>query len=257
METITIEQIHKEWFTAAEQLACRFSQEKVDKVNEKIQRLQSLGFNVTKDNENLQELYDADRVKFVIDEYSVSHPMNKVISIRDVKRLCEKYDLVYGSLDRFTGFVPDKNLKEIEQFYHKDLRTWIVGMSRDSWGNGYLSGEQEFFTEISAKEAFDDLVAKANESEEKRRSANPRYYLQISLRERPIMKRKGIFLIAAPKKQMIVNDDEQIQDFKITERPAYPDPVVLFPIDHGNHFLIVTAWGDEASDEIVVNPKHN
>ncbi|MBK8366268.1 MAG: hypothetical protein IPL10_02335 [Bacteroidetes bacterium] len=34
-----------------------------------------------------------------------------------------------------------------------------------------------------------------------------------------------------------------------------PDPVVLQPVHYG--FLIVTAWGDEASDDIVVNPKNN
>ena len=34
-----------------------------------------------------------------------------------------------------------------------------------------------------------------------------------------------------------------------------PDPVVLQPVRYG--FLIVTAWGDEASDEMVVNPRNN
>jgi hypothetical protein len=34
------------------------------------------------------------------------------------------------------------------------------------------------------------------------------------------------------------------------------DPVVLQPVKDG-HFLIVTAWGAEASDELVINQNHN
>ena len=34
-----------------------------------------------------------------------------------------------------------------------------------------------------------------------------------------------------------------------------PDPVVLQPVKAG--YLIVTAWGDEASDEMTVNSNHN
>ena len=30
-----------------------------------------------------------------------------------------------------------------------------------------------------------------------------------------------------------------------------PDPIVLQPVNHG--YLILSAWGDEASDEIIVN----
>ena len=35
----------------------------------------------------------------------------------------------------------------------------------------------------------------------------------------------------------------------------YPDPVVLQPVNEG--YLIVCAWGDEASDELVVNSINN
>lgn len=39
------------------------------------------------------------------------------------------------------------------------------------------------------------------------------------------------------------------------KRVTFPDPVVLKPIKGG--YLILTAWGDEASDELVVNQKFN
>ena len=38
-----------------------------------------------------------------------------------------------------------------------------------------------------------------------------------------------------------------------------PDPIVLKPVFFNNqkHYLIVTAWGLEAADEMVMNPVHN
>jgi hypothetical protein len=38
-----------------------------------------------------------------------------------------------------------------------------------------------------------------------------------------------------------------------------PDPVVLKPVIYKEvkHYLIVTAWGIEAQDELVLNPTHN
>lgn len=43
--------------------------------------------------------------------------------------------------------------------------------------------------------------------------------------------------------------------FMSLTRVNVPDPVVLQPVKGG--FLIVCAWGEEASDEIVVNEKMN
>jgi len=34
-----------------------------------------------------------------------------------------------------------------------------------------------------------------------------------------------------------------------------PDPVVLYPVEKG--YIIVTAWGDEASDPLVANEQMN
>lgn len=255
METITIEQIHKEWFTAAETLCATYSQERMERIQDKLQRLESLGFYSTKDRATMQELYDADGARFVVEKYAISHPNNKVISVNDVRRLCEKYNLVYGPLGSFTGFVPEKNLKEIEGFYHKDLQTWVVGIDRRD-GTRFLESEQEFFTEVSAKEYSDNLEAKVNKEKEERRISNTRTYITFDTK-RVVMRKKSAFLIAAPRAEMSWDANQVVEDYQIKDVVTYPDPVVLFPVEDGNYFLIVTAWGDEASDEIVVNPKHN
>lgn len=255
METITIEQIHKEWFTAAETLCATYSEERMERIHNKLERLESLGFHSTKDRATMQELCDADGAREAVEKYAMSHPNNKVISINDVRRLCQKYNLVYGPLGSFTGFVPDKNLKEIESFYHKDLQTWVVGIDQQT-GSRFLESEQEFFTEVSAKEYRDNLEAEIKKKEEDRRSSNTRAYITFDTK-RAVMRKKSAFLIAAPRAEMSWDANQVVEDYQIKEVVTYPDPVVLFPVENGNYFLIVTAWGDEASDEIVVNPKSN
>jgi ABC-type molybdate transport system permease subunit len=47
---------------------------------------------------------------------------------------------------------------------------------------------------------------------------------------------------------------ELTEGYKLTKK-FIPDPVVLQPVRGG--FLLVTVWGDEASDELVVNNKFN
>ena len=65
--------------------------------------------------------------------------------------------------------------------------------------------------------------------------------------------------IAAPLEDFNMKGAE-LKDFKISNIPIkIPDPVVLKPVIFNNnkYYLIVTAWGKEASDEIVVNSKFN
>lgn len=57
-------------------------------------------------------------------------------------------------------------------------------------------------------------------------------------------------LICAPENEM-----RDYLQFGRTENEPIPDPVVLQPVING--YLIVASWGDEASDEMVLNPKHN
>jgi hypothetical protein len=46
---------------------------------------------------------------------------------------------------------------------------------------------------------------------------------------------------------------------QIVDKVEIPDPIVLKPVCYKKrkYFLIVTAWGLEAADELVVNPNHN
>ena len=67
----------------------------------------------------------------------------------------------------------------------------------------------------------------------------------------PVSKQMG-FNICAPLKDMEIPQGKEVRGYKIQN---IPDPVVLQPVKGG--YLIVCAWGDEASDEIVVNQINN
>jgi hypothetical protein len=63
--------------------------------------------------------------------------------------------------------------------------------------------------------------------------------------------------IAAPLKDFDMKNME-VKNYKVSEIEI-PDPVVLKPVlfNKQKFYLIVTAWGEEASDELVVNHKFN
>jgi hypothetical protein len=68
--------------------------------------------------------------------------------------------------------------------------------------------------------------------------------------------KKKNFIIAAPLKDFDTNGME-VEKFKLIEKKVIPvpDPVVMQPVLYNNieYYLIVTAWGEEASDVDVVN----
>lgn len=68
--------------------------------------------------------------------------------------------------------------------------------------------------------------------------------------------RQSPMKICAPRKEMILKSNQRIKGNKIID---IPDPVVLYPVYYEGieYYLIVTAWGQEALDEDVVNHKFN
>lgn len=250
MKTITVEEVHREFLTAADVMLDNYTESKRKTLENKIDRLSKLGFNQCKDVAQKPNLEAADKLGQLIEQYSMSHPNNKIISEVDVKRLCEKYGLVYGPIQNFTGFVPEKNLREIEAFYHKDLNTWVLFKTAMLGVTTFNETPvAEYYTEIAALEALQKLEEKSD-SRSIIDTWSPSRLIEFFE-----TRKKGSFLIAAPKADMIVDMNQQIVDSKIVP-VAVPDPVVLFPIAEG-FYLIVTAWGDEASDPLVVNEKFN
>jgi hypothetical protein len=203
------------------------STKEVKEANEEIKRIE----NLKRENENKKELIKA------IDYFSFHYPNYKFITEDSVKRICEKYGLVYGPVKKYTGTVPDKNLEHIEKFSVRDEDKAYLHLT----SFGIRRRDTETYITISDYQKY--ILKWGNKS----------FY------ESHHWERVGecVLEIAAPLKDFDMEESE-LKDFKISKIQV-PDPVVLQPVlfNRVKHYLIVTAWGLEASDPIVVNQKFN
>lgn len=157
--------------------------------------------------------------------YQQNYPFNKFINEKQVKEICHKYNLVCGDVNRFMGFVPEKNMEEIVNFKLKSNDVLKIICSKKTFGS-------------NIGEIFKDK--------------GERYYDFPNIYK--LTEENSPLQICAPIKDMDISGLELKEGYKL-EKKFIPDPVVLQPVKGG--YLILTAWGDEASDPLVVNNNKN
>lgn len=225
----------------------------VKEANAEIQRLELL----KQENEKKKNLIEA------INYFSMKYPNYKFITEQSVLKICEKYNLVYGAIDKYIGTVPDKNLKHIEDF--KVLEEDECLMEGIRYFGGFIRDTStiENIKYSSIIDRAKEKKAKELEDQKRKEKYGESYDLIIeTLRVRRYLNYIDIDMkcpleIAAPLKDFNMTNAE-IKNFKISNIEI-PDPVVLKPVvfNKEKYYLVVTAWGLEASDEIVVNQKFN
>lgn len=123
-----VEQIHYEFDVAGDndlaEAKAILATDKSEEMEAKSKRLQALGFGSSKDVKKTSE-YLTDRHQASIDVeliayYKEAYPLNKFINEKSIEKICEKYGIVKGKVEWFTGEVPEKNIQEIENFKVKD-----------------------------------------------------------------------------------------------------------------------------------------
>lgn len=258
-----IEQIHEDFYTEVDKLLAEANitvEVDVDRdIINKSNDLKGLGFHNTKEVKRGQQEYDTlnsakvenEKKKELIEAityFSQKYPHYKFITEDSVKKICNKYGLVYGEVSRYLGEVPDKNIKDMQRFKvdHEDKNYTCTN---------YMFREERV-TNISYKSYKEHMEYLKRERESYspgdsyRSIVHPFGYRKDSYDSSPLE-------IAAPKSDFNLEGME-IKDFKLTKKEI-PDPVVLQPVHYKGkkHYLIVTAWGLEASDELVVNEKMN
>jgi len=240
-----VKEIHETFYTEVDRLLSAAniswsqSNDKQDVII-KAERLQKLGFNSTKEVESgnviAKTKLESSEIIEAIKYFSQKYPHYKFITEESVKSICEKYGLVYGEVGRYIGNVPDKNLKQIEDFkINEDDECWIHSVQ---WmGSSSSRPTISFIKKPSSTNIENDF------------HKYPSYFREYDY--------KASLEIAAPKSDFNLTSME-VKNFKVSAIQV-PDPIVLQPVIFKNkkHYLIVTAWGDEASDELVVNEKHN
>lgn len=249
-----IQEIHGSFFTAPDDL---LAQAKISKSVEttkqelidKAARLSSLGFANTKEVQEAQ--IEIDRLNRLdaenqakasmiraIEHFSFRYPQYKFITEASVKKICAKYNLVYGNVGKYIGTVPDKNLKHIEDFKIKDE------------DKAYLEVEEGMF----------HYATRFIDQNTYSRQVNPHSYdamRGVRYRTTSTSYRECPLTIVAPVSDFNMGKSE-LKDFQVSD-VFIPDPIVLAPVffEGQRHFLVVTAWGEEASDQDVVNQKMN
>lgn len=237
----TVAEIHNDFMTQVDVLLVGLDvPEPAPDVNmtvvEKADRLLKLGFGNSKSvtdasvevrrlSEHTQRIKGITELRETVEYFTQKYPQYKFITSPQVYELCEKYNLVCDDVTNFIGDVPDKNLEAIENnsVEHADQ---CYGRFYDSPRRGLVLN-----THISSNEAMSGGLTHT-------------------------VKRLPLAIVAP------------VTDFKMEERRVNAqrqienipkDPIVLQPVYHNGkqHYLIITAWGDEASDSMVVNEKMN
>jgi len=244
-----IDEIHETFYTEVDRLLAEagvtFSLEtNKQELIDKCERLKKLGFTnskevaeaqteisrlrqLEKENTAKQDLIEA------IKHFSFEYPDYKFITEESVKKICEKYNLVYGEIGRYIGNVPEENLTHMEQFSIKKEDECFIEERRSSW-----STEKKYINQKDYERGI-----KPTSSDYRMVSMSSSYYHY----------EKAPLEIAAPLKDFNMTASE-VKDFKIS-KIEIPDPVVLKPVmyNRNKYYLIVTAWGKEAEDELVKN----
>lgn len=252
-----IKQVHKDFYYEVDVLLEKTKNTKSlkstdDEKMRKGKRLRKLGFKSSKEanelgtvesqnrkaqeiNKDKQELAEA--INYFTTKYSY-----KFITEESVKKICKKYGLVYGSVDRYIGEVPDKNLEQLENFsIDKRDKLYYVDIQML---NHYINDAKTYYI---------------NFKEYKKHKERSEIYEKIkpTCIERIMGLGEVTMEIAASQNDFDMTNME-VNDYKLTQKPI-PDPVVLQPVIYkGNkYYLIVTAWGDEATDPSTFNEKNN
>lgn len=251
-----IDEIHTNFYTEVDRLLEFANNKHSLETNkeleiEKSKRLKALGFTSTKTvkeaskeenrldnlktkNKNKQNLINA------INYFSLHYPNYKFITEESVKTICKKYNLIYGTIDKYIGDVPDKNLKEIESFKLKEKDELYYFTVR-----GSIRFPDKNYIHYGSLGFCEDEKKSYNV-----KNGHTMYYFTSSINKCPLE-------IAAPVSDFNTEGME-LNNFEL-KKIHIPDPVVLCPVNYNNqkHYLILSAWGQEATDELVVNQKFN
>jgi hypothetical protein len=251
METVTAKQIHEEFDMASEVLYLAAKRNYVTDFyrTEKSDRLKKLGFIRSSE---ITEAVKKDKLPVY---YRVKYPFLKFITEKQLEDICGKYGLIYAEVKYYTGDIPEKNLKEIENAKPLDEKDFpeVSGPIRENpivihSVEGHT--KSDLFTNTEA-ESIDGMRSIERNIVRIRPHAtlvdaistlNP-----ISLKKQP-----NTLFIAANKELFDLKIMENVKD---TYGYQVKDPIVFRWCRGG--LLIISKWGDEAGDPILTVPELN
>ena len=272
-----IDQIHNEFYSEVDKLLQEAGikvgiSEKELEIKKKSEKLMSLGFLHSKVHSEKSQIdrkehenKEKDALIESINYFSMKYPNYKFITHESVKKICSKYNLVIGSVEIFIGDVPDKNLEQMTSFRIENEDKYYLRH------NPY-SNRKEMVSWDEIKPIVEYPYSGASDHPFKVNVMDPSRFINI-VRSGSDRVEEGKLSIVAPVSDFqmsgkyihdsqIVSEGSRLHQDKSgswIESVKIEDPIVLCPVQHNGrkYYLIVTAWGQEALDPLVVNQKFN
>lgn len=239
-----IAEIHESFDSASEKLlndAQRILNGNYD--IDKGERLKNAGFvSAKKAVEAIKVISDKQKSKELaetIQYFQVHYPGSKFITEEMVKSICQKYGLLFAETRYYISDVPEKNLQEIEAFNlrEEDMNQYKCDYYSWSQGSGMSVCKKGMTNAVYGCFKFDGWSNRFFNCEETKTVICEPTPLKICASVKDF-----------DTKYMQIEDGYKLQ-------LNIPDPVVLQPVKGG--YLIVSKWGLEASDELLVNEINN
>ncbi len=221
VKLVSVQQIHNEFNNASNELLNKANEilnQETTKEIESGKKLQELCFTNTPQAvlantiKNNNEEYKKN-MKLIL-YYNKLIPEYKFINHNQIIAICKKYNLIFGKSDEYKGYIPEKNINDIENYFNnKNIPSYYYYYYNSHASSPYGCSAEEY---------------KNNNENDK------------SLRN--YHKSKSPLFIVAPEK------DFNLKNKKIINNQIVPlDPIVLAKVFGG--YIIVTAWGLEAEDK--------
>jgi tetratricopeptide (TPR) repeat protein len=166
-----------------------------------------------------QKMQKQKDISEAIKYYKETYPFNKFINEESVDVICKKYGLVLSTVDNYIAEIPLKNQKEIISFRVKEKDVRIPYEAFRNFRPRLMSLRYPMSVDFINEKEVDNMVCGKD------------------------------LLIIAPKHKFKKGLVQEGNVLKID------DPIVLQPVKHG--YCIVSSWGLEAGDELVVNEINN
>lgn len=264
-----IDEIHESFYTEVDKLLAnakilKSTDTQLEDLIKKAEQLKSLGFINTKECKEAQveinrlnilkeENNSKNNLVDAINYFTNKYPLYKFITEESVKKICNKYNLVYGTVDNYLGTVPDKNQKDIANNHIK-----IEDHCYEEISEAVYQGLSKYIKPIRniSRHTFEQYFIEYSKNKIQNINNITQFFYYKTYNSKEY--KKCLLEIAAPIKDFNM-ENMNLEGTKLVQKIEIPDPVVLQPVIFKNtkHYLILTAWGQEASDELVVNNKFN
>lgn len=214
--------------------------------------------------------------------YRVKYPYYKFITQHQLDKIAKKYSLASGNINSFKGEIPEKNIYDMMRFRvsygdlvdERRLQSFAESVFAEYYntvfntrgglaGLSALPGQKFPDVEVSRPTVIVgrsfSKTYEATIEDHFTRQAEAREKQKAEARERKIKqdKERGSYLMSLEEIQQDRPNCLRITaPAELFDRPNIDlDPIFTVAVNGG--FLIVTAWGPEASDPDVINPVMN